>query len=121
MTRRSAALLAALLSGGCSGLPTTSEGVAFLEVYPSVTVTIEVGGTYQFTARTLDKSRNPIDVAVHWRTPDTTITVGETTGLVTGVSKGDGRVQAVVGSNELVSDFVTVKVTEPATPAGRLP
>ena len=119
MTQRSAALLAALLLGGCSNIPTTSEGVAFLEVAPSVTVTIPVGGTVQFFARTLDKSGNPIDVAVHWRTPDTTISIGETSGLVTGVSVGDGRVQAVVGNDELVSDFVVVKVTEPTATARR--
>jgi len=113
VSRLRAVVVAALL-GGCSSLPTTSEGVAFLEVRPSTPVTIPIGGTFQFTARTLDRAGNPVAVPVHWRTPDTTITVAEASGLVTGAAVGDGRVQAVVGDDELVSDFVIVKVTEPA-------
>lgn len=118
MSRLRAAVVAALL-GGCSNIPTTSEGVAYLEIRPSTPVTIRVGGTFQFTARTLDRSGNPVDVPVRWRTPDATITVAEATGLVTGAAAGDGRVQAAVGDDELVSDFVIVKVTAPAAAARR--
>ncbi|MGQ0703258.1 MAG: hypothetical protein ACT4PM_09020 [Gemmatimonadales bacterium] len=102
---------------GCGDLPTTSEGVAFLEIEPPPSTTIQVGDTLHFQARTLDRSGNPLEVLVRWRTPDTTITVGETTGLVVGVYAGSGRVQAAVGEDELVSDFITVTVQEPPAPA----
>ena len=105
---------------GCGNLPPTSEGVAFLEIQPPSTTTIKVGDTLQFRARALDRAGNPLEVLVRWRTPDTTITVGDTTGLVVGVSAGTGRVQAVVGEDELVSDFVNVTVQAPPAPA-RLP
>jgi hypothetical protein len=107
-------MVAAALLAGCGNLPTTSEGVAFLEVFPPTLLTIDIGGTAQFTAHALDRSGTPVaSVAIRWRTPDATITVGPTSGLVTGVSAGPGRVQAVVGEDELVSDFFTVTVKPP--------
>lgn len=107
------ALLAALLAG-CGKLPTTTDGVAFLEIVPPTTLTLEVGATLRFVARALDREGQPVDVQVIWRTPDTTISIDET-GLVTGVSAGTGRVQAAVGESErLVSDFISLTVTEPA-------
>lgn len=113
------ALLAALLAG-CGHLPTTEEGVAFLEIIPPATLRLEVGATVRFVARALDPDGQPIAVPVTWRTPDTTISVDET-GLVTGVSVGTGRVQAAVGeSQRLVSEFFVVTVTEPdAEPGSR--
>jgi uncharacterized protein YjdB len=107
--------LAALLSlagllASCGDLPTTSEGVAFLEVMPPPSTTLRVGDTVRFGARTLDASGNPIAVSVLWRTPDTTITVDPATGIVVGRFAGSGRVQAVVGNEELVSNFVTLTV-----------
>jgi uncharacterized protein YjdB len=111
-------LVLAVWAFGCGDLPTTSEGVAVLEVQPPASTTIEVGGTLQFSARTLDQAGNPLEVPVRWRTPDTTISVGETTGLVTGLFPGKGRVQAVVGDDELVSNFVEVTVQEPPAPPG---
>jgi len=118
MTRLPGLLAFALGTFGCGDLPTTSEGVAVLEVQPPANTTIDVGGTLQFSARTLDASGNPVEVAVRWRTPDTTISVGETTGLVTGLFPGEGRVQAAVGNDELVSTFVRVTVREPEVPPG---
>jgi len=114
-------LVAAAMFAGCGNLPTTSEGVAFLEVLPPAVLTIDIGATTQFTAHALDRSGAPVPgVEIRWRTPDTTITVLETTGLVTGVSAGTGRVQAVVGEDELVSDFFTVTVKPPPA-AVRIP
>lgn len=101
----------------CGNLPTTGEGVAFLEILPPSTTTIQVGDSLQFEARTLDQAGNPLEVLVRWRTPDTTITVGDTTGLVIGVFAGTGRVQAVVGDDELVSSFVTVTVQAGPAPS----
>jgi len=101
---------------GCGNLSTTSEGVAFLEVQPPSSTTLRVGDTVQFTARTLDASAQPIEVSVLWRTPDSTISVGPSTGLVVARFTGTGRVQAVVGDEELVSDFVTLTITAPPAP-----
>ena len=110
-------MVAAALLFGCGNLPTTSEGVAYLEVQPPATLTINIGATTQFSARALDRSGAPVEgVVVHWRTPDATITIAETSGLVTGVSPGTGRIQAVVGKDELVSDFFSVTVSP--RPAG---
>lgn len=115
------AIVAAALLAGCGNLPTTSEGVAFLEVIPPAVLTITIGATAQFAARALDRSGAPVEgVVVRWRTPDTTIRVHQTNGLVTGVSAGTGRVQAVVGEEELVSDFFSVTVKAPPA-AVRIP
>ena len=114
-------LVAAVLLLGCGDLPTTSEGVAFLEVFPPAILTIDIGATAQFSARALDRAGAPVEgVEVRWRTPDLTITVNVTSGLVTGVSPGTGRVQAVVGEDELVSDFFSVTVKAPPA-ADRIP
>jgi len=115
---RRSLLALAVWTLACGDLPTTSEGVAILEVQPPANTTIEVGDTLQFRARTLDQAGNPLEVSVRWRTPDTTISVGETTGLVTGLLAGRGRVQAVVGDDELISNFVNVTVQEPSAPPG---
>ena len=127
MTPLRAALIAALI-GSCGKLPTTSEGVAFLEVAPPSTRTITIGDTVRFRARALDALGAPIpDVVILWRTPDEAIiSVDESTGLVTGLAAGLGRVQAVIGSVDpkktkeyFASDFVSLTVSEPAGPAAR--
>jgi hypothetical protein len=102
---------------GCGNLSTTSEGVAFLEIQPPSSTTLQVGDTVQFIARTLDASGQPIVVSVLWRTPDSTISVGPTTGLVVGRFTGMGRVQAVVGDEELISDFISLTITAAPAPA----
>lgn len=101
---------------GCGNLSTTSEGVAFLEVQPPGSTSLQVGDTVQFTARTLDASGQPIEVAVLWRTPDSTISVGPSTGIVVGRFTGTGRVQAVVGDEELISNFFSLTITAPPAP-----
>jgi uncharacterized protein YjdB len=118
VNRVAAAVLAAVI-GGCGSLPTTSEDVAFLEIRPPATLIVDVGDTLHFGARALDKAGNPVDVTVHWRTPDTTISVGDTTGLVVGLAEGTGRLQAYIGDDELVSDLITITVNPAATSAGR--
>lgn len=104
--------LAALLVG-CASLPTTSEGVAFLQIEQPLNRTLDVGATLQLRALALDKSGNPVAVPVIWRTPDATISV-DASGLVTALAPDSGRVQAVIGNDELVSDFITILVHEPA-------
>lgn len=118
MTWLRAAVIAALI-GSCGKLPTTPEGVAFLEVASPSSLTIDVGDTVRFRARALDASGAPMpDVVILWRTPDTSIvSLEETTGLVTGLAAGIGRVQAVIGTVDpkqpkdyLASDFVSLTV-----------
>lgn len=113
MIRVGGVVLAALLLG-CGNLPTTGEGVAFLRVEQPANRSITVGDTLQLHATALDKAGNPLAVAIAWRTPDTTITVDPATGLVIGVAAGSGRAQAVIGADELVSDFITITVQDPA-------
>lgn len=117
MTRFQGALLAALLAG-CGHLPTTDDGVAFLEIVPPASLDVEVGDTLRFAARALDRDGQPIAAVISWRTPDTTISVDDT-GLVTGLVAGTGRVQVAVGDSErLVSNFFSVVVKAPVAGAG---
>lgn len=111
---RAVGVALAALSSSCGSLPTTTEGVAFLQVEQPANRTINVGDSLQLHALALDKRGSPLDVPIHWRTPDSTITVGETTGLVIGVKPDSGHVQAVIGADELVSDFITVLIKKPA-------
>ena len=116
---RSRQVMAAALLAACGNLPTTSEGVAFLEIQPPALLTLTIGTTAQFRARALDRAGVPIPgVVVRWRTPDTTVTVHQLTGLVTAVSAGTARVQAVVGDEEMISDFVSLTVISPPGAAG---
>jgi hypothetical protein len=112
VSRRVGVALAALISG-CSGLPTSQEGVAFLQIEQPTNRTIPVGDSLQLRAVALDKAGNPLEVPVQWRTPDTTISVSAT-GLVKALAPDSGRVQAVIGNDELVSDFITVIVQDTA-------
>lgn len=117
--RRLALAVAVALLAGCGSLPTTSEGVAILELRPPASLTVDVGDSLRIGARALDKAGRPLDVPIHWRTPDSTVTVGDTTGVVTGILVGTGRVQAFVDDDRLVSDFIIVTVQ--ARPAGAAP
>lgn len=119
MNRLAAASAAALLLG-CGSLPTVTGDVAILEVTPPPSLTVDVDQTLQFSARTLDKNGHEVEAPVSWHTPDTTITIGASTGLVTGITAGTGRVQAMVGEDrdhQLVSEFVTVTVRASTTSA----
>jgi hypothetical protein len=129
VTRLRAALLAVLI-GSCGKLPTTPDGVAFLDVIAPASLTIAIDDTIRFRARALDASGAPLpDVEILWRTPDESIiSIDETTGLVTGLTAGIGRVQAVIGvvdpdskksKDYLASDLIAVTVSEPAGPATR--
>jgi len=101
-------LTAVLLA--CSNI-TESNGVISLEVLAPVSPSVEVGDTLHLTARALDRDGNEVASApIVWRTPDTTVAVDSTLGIVTGlVGPGTGRIQAQVGN--LASNFVTVSVT----------
>jgi hypothetical protein len=102
--RRSAGLLALSLIVGCSGLDEVANGVVALQIQLPAVRTVEVGESLQLTATGLDKDGQPVDAEITWLAPDPTLIV-DATGLITGVSPGTGRVQAVEGSlsSELAS------------------
>lgn len=105
--RKIAAVLAALLVG-CSDIASDGSGVVSLQVVIPTPSTLEVGETLQMIARALGRDGEEIQVPISWRTADTTITIDSTSGLVTAVIPGVGRVQAVEGA--LVSQPVTLTV-----------
>jgi hypothetical protein len=111
---RAVGVALAILITFCGNLPTTSEGVAFLQVEQPATTTIDLGDSLQLHALALDKAGEPLDVPILWRTPDTTIAVESASGLVTTLFPGPGRVQAVIGDNELVSNFIVLTVKDTA-------
>jgi Big-like domain-containing protein len=100
-------LLVGLALLGCSGLPEGEGGVVALEIEVPLPATVEVGDGLQLAATALDADGNTVDAPVTWRAADPTVSVSDA-GLVTGVSPGTGRVQAVTGS--LSSALVTVTV-----------
>jgi uncharacterized protein YjdB len=83
---------------GCSGLTEEGGGAVALQITQPATDTLLVGQSMALSAQALGKDGNPVDVAITWRAPDPTLTVEETTGVITGVSPGPGRVQAFAGS-----------------------
>jgi hypothetical protein len=90
-------LLSSVAWQGCSNLTEGSGGVVGLQIVTPQSRTIEVGQTIGLTAVALDKDGNPVDAAVTWQAPDTTLTV-DGTGVITGVFPGTGHVQAFAGS-----------------------
>ena len=105
-------LLPAALLIGCSNLDEGEAGIVALEVRTPVPEIVEVGESLQLTAVPLDANGDSVAAPVVWRTPDLTLTIGETTGLVTGLVPGTGAVQATSGS--LSSALVDLTVIAPA-------
>jgi hypothetical protein len=103
---------AALVVAGCSNLNEVSGGVVALEVTVPSPATIEVNESLQLSARALNKDGDSVAAAIVWSVGDTTLTVGASTGVLTGVAPGSGRVQASVGS--LNSGVFTFTVIAPA-------
>jgi hypothetical protein len=110
---RSALLTATLLLLGCSDLPEAPNEVVALEISTPELLSIEVGESLQLTARALNKDGNEVTgLPIEWRAPDPTMTVDPATGVITGVSPGTGRVQALQGL--LASGLVQFTVLAPA-------
>lgn len=100
------------LAAGCSNLNEVGGGVVALEVtLPSPSI-VEVNETLQLSARALDKNGDSVAATITWTAADTTVTVDASSGLLTGVAPGTGRVQASVGS--LTSGVLTFSVLAPA-------
>jgi len=97
---------ALLFLGACGNLPASGDGVVALEVTLPSPLTLQQGQSRQLTARALDQAGEEVTAAILWRTPDSTVTVDELTGVVTAVAaSGTGRVQATLGT--LRSDLIT--------------
>ena len=101
--------LAALLAA-CSDIPTSGTDVIALEVRPPVPAQVEVGDTFQLSARALDRNGDSVAAPIRWRTADPiNIAIDSVTGRVTGLVAGTtGRVQVTDGS--LTSDLITLTV-----------
>jgi hypothetical protein len=104
--------IAFALAAGCSNLNEVEGGVVALEVtLPSPSI-IEVNESLQLSARALNKDGDSVAATIVWSAADPTLTVDASTGVLTGVSPGSGRVQASVGS--LTSGVLTFSVIAPA-------
>jgi len=97
---------------GCSGVDPNEVGVVALEVTVPSPATLEVGETLALSARPVNAEGDSVAATVTWAAADPTLTVNSSTGEVTGVSPGLGRVQASVGS--LISDPISFTVIAPA-------
>ena len=112
---RAAGLLALVALLGCSDLASGEAGIATIEVKVPFPATVERGDSLHLAARALNEAGDSVAANIFWVTPDTTIlTVDSATGIVAGVSVGQGRVQALSGS--LASALVTINVVEPTPP-----
>ena len=109
---RGLAPVAFVLAAGCSNLNEVEGGVVAIEVTAPSPSTIEVHETLQLSARALNKDGDSIAANIVWSAGDTTLTVDPSTGVLTGVTPGNGRVQASVGS--LRSGVLTFSVIAPA-------
>ncbi|MGH7499717.1 MAG: Ig-like domain-containing protein, partial [Gemmatimonadales bacterium] len=101
----------AVLLAACSSLQDVG-GVVAIEVTAPASPIIEVHETTQLSARALNGDGDSIAAPIVWSVADTTVSVDPSTGLVTGVAPGIGRVFASVGT--LSSGVVTFNVLAPA-------
>ena len=108
--RTSAPLFLAVLFASCSDIPTSGSDVIALEVRPPVPPEVEVGDTFQLSARALDRNGDSVAAAIRWRSADPlNVAVDSVTGHVTGLVAGTtGRVQVTDGA--LSSDLITLTV-----------
>jgi hypothetical protein len=106
------ALVAFVMAAGCSNLNEVEGGVVAIQVTEPTSQIIEVNESLQLSARALNKDGDSVAAAIVWSAADPTLTVDPSTGLITGVSPGSGRVQASVGS--LRSGVLTFNVIAPA-------
>lgn len=95
---RALALLLSLAVAGCSGLTESQAGVVGIEVQVPGPDSLEVGESIQLGAKPLDKNGDSAAVAVTWVSIDPTASIDPATGVLSGLSVGTARIQAVVGS-----------------------
>lgn len=101
-----------ILLAGCSKL-SDSSGVVAIELRLAAGAAVERGDTIQLDAVALDADGDSLAATILWRTPDSTLTMVDSSGLLTTDSTtGSGRVQAQVGG--LFSDFALINVHPPS-------
>jgi hypothetical protein len=105
-------LVALALAAGCSSLTEVDGGVVALEVTLPVPAIVEVNESLQLSARALNKDGDSVAAAIVWTAADSTLTIDASSGFLTGVSPGPGRVQASLGT--LTSGVLTFSVIAPA-------
>jgi hypothetical protein len=115
-TRRLLGTALALVLAGCAALPTTGDGVVELRVELPASTTLLQGESLQLIALAYDRTGAVVPAAaIVWSTPDTTLSVDPSLGVVLGIAEsGTGRVQAAVGT--LRSNLITF--TLQAAPSG---
>jgi hypothetical protein len=99
------------LGAGCSNLNEV-DGVVALEVTLPAPAIVEVNESLQLSARALNKDGDSVAAPIVWTAADPTLTVDASSGLLTGVAPGTGRVQASLGT--LTSGVLTFSVIAPA-------
>lgn len=100
------------LAVGCSDLNEVDGGVVALEVTLPAPAIVEVNESVQLSARALNKDGDSVAAPIVWTAADPTLIVDASSGLLTGVAPGTGRVQASLGT--LTSGVLTFSVIAPA-------
>jgi hypothetical protein len=106
-------LAALVVLAACSGLTDNEDGVASLEIrYPANTF-LEAGTTVRLAGIARNAAGDSVDVAIRWRTPDTTVAIDSVTGLVAPLaSSGSARIQAAVfGKDTIVTTLAALTLT----------
>lgn len=106
------ASLHALLAG-CSGISENEEGIASIEIRLPANFYLENGQSVQIRAVARNADGDSIAAAFRWRSPDSTIAIDSTTGLITGLAdSGAARVQAgVFGVDTVLSILDSLRFT----------
>jgi len=110
-------LLLALALAGCSNLSGDSDTPVLLEIRTpagvGVSPPVEIGDTFQLSARALNRDGDSVAATFSWRTPDTAfIFVEPATGRISGKAAGSARVQVISGN--LTSELVNFTVVPAA-------
>jgi len=111
-------LLLALALSSCSDLSGGSDTPILLEIRAPSGIgggspVVEIGDTFQLSARALNQDGDSVAATFTWRTPDTAnLFVEPATGRLSGKKAGVARVQVTAGS--LTSDFVNFAVVPAA-------
>lgn len=110
MRLRRAPLALLLLLAGCGNLTEGDGGVVSLELRLPSPAVVEFHDTLQLRARALNADGDSVAADIVWITPDTTISLDSTTGLLTtDTTAGSGRVQARVGNLQSNLETFTIR------------
>ncbi|MFN0178948.1 MAG: hypothetical protein ACKVZ0_09110 [Gemmatimonadales bacterium] len=101
------------MAAGCSGLIDNADGISSIDVRLPVNFYLEVGRSVTLHAVARNANGDSVAAEIQFLTPDTTITVGQTTGVITGArASGTGRVQVVTfGTDTVLTRLDSLKFT----------